>query len=158
MAYVEAYEVPFKHRLRIKSRVFDFFEIVNPDRERRCFACGDCGSPAEFDVPCYMDFYGGRHPCWGLSLLCHGKTPLIPDTELVCQGVCREDRRRDVLQGMRDQFTRFVFTVDGRTPWLYRRFFCPSCGQGHMMVFASSEQSNGGFFTWISGIWSVETV
>lgn len=158
MAYVEAYEAPFKHRLRIKSRVFDFFEMFDPVQERRQFACGECGSLTEFDVPFFMDSYGGARPCWRLSDLYLGKTPLIPDTDLVGQGVCRENTRENIVFGLREQFTQSEFTAYPRASWLYRRFFCPSCGQGHMMVFASAERYNGAYCTWISGVWSVETV
>lgn len=150
MTYVEAYEAPFKHRLRIKSRVFDSFEMFDPVQERRQFACGECGSLTEFDVPFFMDSYGGARPCWRLSDLYLAKAPLISDTELVGQGVCRESSR--------EQFAQSEFTAYSRVPWLYRRFFCPSCGQGHMMVFASAERYYGAYCTWVSGIWSVETV
>ncbi len=158
MTYVEAYEAPFKHRLRIKSRVFDSLEMFDPVQERRQFACGDCGSLTEFEVPFFMDSYGGSRPSWGLSNLYLSKAPLISGAELVYQGVCCVNSREDVVYGLREQFAQSEFTAHPRVPWRYRRFFCPSCGQGHMMVFASAERYYGAYCTWISGIWSVETV
>ncbi|MEN9354576.1 MAG: hypothetical protein RL318_1901 [Fibrobacterota bacterium] len=132
MTFVDAYEFPLKHPFHFKARVFNAETVHCDTGEHKLFACCDCRAEIEFAVPTYGDGWG----CGVLGGVSQTNERLVQDQELILHGVCRE-KEQDGL--------------------LYRRFFCPVCGQPHMMVFQSREVSNGHFVTWIGGVWGIET-